>query len=364
MGNSKSKVKVAIVGAAGFVGIELVNQLQFVDEFEVFAVTRDNGSFLLGDKKVCLLKLEEVNKLGPFDFVINLAYPTSLEPHFYPEVNLQILDTIKSLVSIDTKIIQVSTQAVFGYAMDKAVSINRVKEHRDFAYIETKIEMENLLHKAFPTNDLSIVRLGNVIGAGSGGWTASVLNRLLFGKYVGVEGVNGYGNMTDVVNVADYLIFLMKNMPSGKNIFHLAEFSNVKWNYVVSLMAGELKVQPLLSDKMPNIGNSLKQEVKQTIDFPSYGNIYRKLMAHRIGGSYLRSLVRVMGRGQFSKVKKGELRCLPATASLDSGDVTFLTVITAEKEFKSVVLANWQPQFSFEQSWQNVRKWMSDVGYL
>jgi hypothetical protein len=55
---------------------------------------------------------------------------------------------------------------------------------------------------------------------------------------------------------------------------------------------------------------------------------------------------------------------LPATASLDSGDVTFLTVITAEKEFKSVVLANWQPQFSFEQSWQNVRKWMSDVGYL
>lgn len=364
MQNNIYKSKVAIVGAAGFVGIELVNQIQFLEEFEVFAITRDNGSFLLEGKKVQIISINDATKYGPFDFVINLAYPTSLEPHFYPEVNLQILDSVKRLVSLNTKLIQVSTQAVFGYEMDKPISSSFVKMHRDFAYIESKIEMENLFLKSFSNNDITIVRLGNVWGAGSGGWTAAILNRLLFGKYVGVEGLNGYANMTDVINVADYLIFLLKNMPSGKSISHLAEFSNMKWNDIVFLMANELKVKPIMSDKLPEIGNSLIFELKKTISFPSYGDIYRKLMAHRIGGSYLRQLVRILGRGKFSKLKKGEIRILPANASLDSDDTTFLTVITAKEQFNSDTISGWTPKILFEKSWDNIKTWMYEVGYL
>jgi hypothetical protein len=167
-----------------------------------------------------------------------------------------------------------------------------------------------------------------------------------------------------VINVADYLIFLLKNMPSGKSISHLAEFSNMKWNDIVFLMANELKVKPIMSDKLPEIGNSLIFELKKTISFPSYGDIYRKLMAHRIGGSYLRQLVRILGRGKFSKLKKGEIRILPANASLDSDDTTFLTVITAKEQFNSDTISGWTPKILFEKSWDNIKTWMYEVGYL
>jgi nucleoside-diphosphate-sugar epimerase len=356
--------KIIIVGAAGYVGIELVNQLQDVEGYELFAFTRDNGSFLLEGKKIKRLKEEQIANAAPFDIVVNLAYPTVSQPVLFPEANANILNTLTKLVTANTRIIHVSTQAVFGFGMDKPVAADFIKDRRDFPYIEAKISMENKIKKAFPLNDLFIIRLGNVWGPGSGTWTAAVADKLLFGQYVAIEGKDGYANITDVKNVASYISHLIKKSNlTGTHIYHLSEFSDIKWSRIIDLMAKELNVEPVYASVSTNYPLNLKDDLTKVLKFPSVGHLYRELVWGRISGSYLRGLVRFLGTAKFQKIKKTEKRNLPQTQELSKTELTHLDVVSADKQFKSVLTDDWVPVLNFEQSWGLVKSWMKNVGY-
>lgn len=357
--------KVVIVGAAGYVGIELVTQLETLGEYELFAFTRENGSFLLDGKKVTMLREQDIKPSDQYDVVVNLAYPTVPSAVLFPSVNKSILNSVKKLVSDQTKIIHVSTQAVFGFGMDKPVRPDFLQDRRDFPYIEAKLAMENLMKKTFPSNNLSIVRLGNVWGPGAGTWTGALADKLLFGQYVAVEGKDGYSNITDVKNVASYLVHLIKDTSvTGTNIYHLSEFSSIKWSEIISLMSRELNVEPVYTQLDPEYALKLKNDVSKVLKFPSVGNIYRELVWGRFSGSYLRGLVRVLSIERFNKIKKVEKIGLPQTQSLNRSELTHLIVTSSDKEFKSVLEKNWKPMINFEQSWQYVKEWMQEVGYI
>jgi nucleoside-diphosphate-sugar epimerase len=356
--------KVVIVGAAGYVGIELVDQLQQLNDYDLYAFTRDNGDFLLEGKKISRLRDEEISKIAPFDIVINLAYPTVSQPILFPAVNKSIFNTLKKLISSGTRIIHVSTQAVFGFGMDRPIVVDFIKSQRDFPYIEAKVSMENMLKKAFPLNELSIIRLGNVWGPGAGVWTGALANKLLFGQYVAMEAKNGFANITDVKNVASYIIHLVKkNDHKGIHIYHLAEFSYIKWFDIIDLMAKELNVEPVYAQVSTNYPLKLKDDLTKVLKRPSVGNLYRGLVWGRISGSYLRDLVRFLGAEKFQKLKKTEKRSLPQTQHLSDTELTHLDVVSSDKEFKTVVVADWVPLINFEQSWSLVKEWMKDVGY-
>ena len=356
--------KIVIVGAAGYVGIELVSQLQDLAEYDLFAFTRDNGSFLLEGKKINILNEENIAANGPFETVINLAYPTVSQPTLFPSVNESILNTMKKLISKETNIIHVSTQAVFGFGMDREVVADFIKERRDFPYVEAKLSMEHMVKKEFPSNNLSIVRLGNVWGPGAGVWTGAVADKLLFGQFVAVEGEDGYANITDVKNVASYLTYLTSNVPKGTHIYHLAEFSHLKWSDLIGMMAKELHVEPVYAQIKPYYSLKIGTELSKIFKIPSIGDTYRELIWERFVGSFLRSMVRLMGTKRYQNMQKNETKSLPQTQTLTKTELTHLIVVSSPIEFKTVTEKGWTPLINFDESWQLVKSWMADVGYI
>lgn len=354
--------KIAIVGAAGFVGTELVTQLQNNKNYELYAVTRDNGNFLLGEKNIKLIKQAEIDGNKPFDVVINLAYPTVQTTALFPDINKNILRTLQKLCDVNTKLIHVSTQAVFGFGMEQPVVNKIIPMRRDYPYIEAKLSMEHMVKKHFP-NNTSIVRLGNVWGEGSAVWTASIAERLLFGKYVGVEGKDGFANITDVKNVASYLSYLAaKEGDKGFNIYHLAEFSNLKWSDIINKFAVAMNIQPILSDREPTPPKSFKSELVGLTKM-AIGDTWARMNSLRLSNSYVQSATRLYGVEKVRVLKQKRDRPLPKLAVLDNEDNTFLTVLTSKVEFKTVVDKGWTPALTFEKSWDMVQTWLGQVGY-
>lgn len=357
--------KIAILGAAGFVGIELISQLERDYKFDLYAITRDNGTILLGDKKVRILNEADIDKDLFFDVVVNLAYPTSNILHSFPRANKSILKILQKIVKPNTKLIHISSQAVFGFGMDEKIKLDFLNNRRDYAYVEAKLEMENLINRTFHNNNVAILRLGNVWGAGSGSWTGSIIERLLFGQFVAVEGMDGYSNLTDVKNAAAYIIYLIKaESLKGINIYHLAEFSHIKWSQIIDLISFQLNVKPVLSDVVPVYATSLKKDILANISLPKVGNTYRKLVWGRKTGSYLRSVVRTLGAGKFATIKRTETKSLPKTSLLSNADSIFLTIVSTNVEFKNEILDGFVPLVNFQESWENVKDWMVFAGFI
>jgi hypothetical protein len=296
--------------------------------------------------------------------VVNLAYPTSGLPHYYPARNREILEQIKSLVGPASRLIHVSTQAVFGFAMDRPVIVGPVAMARDYAYIEAKIELENHILREFGKQSVQIVRLGNVWGPGSAAWTVPLVNKVLFGEPVGVMGIDGYCNATDVANAASYLVHLMaRDDLQGVGIFHLAEFSGHRWSAWIQRIEEALGQEAMYEPNLPVCPDSLKQDVLKVIAPMRPGPLYRKLIWGRFSGSWLRSLVRALGEERFSKIKNRSATSLPAGYSLSPGDELFLTILSARKKFETVVLDDWTPPVDFEESWTRVERWIGSAGY-
>lgn len=355
--------RIAIIGAAGYVGMELARQL-YGSTYEVNAIVRENGRMLLADSGFNLISPSTLHEVGKVDLVVNLAYPTTGAPHQYPVRNREILDTIKSLMGPSSRLIHVSTQAVFGFGMERPVVVGPVKPVRDYAYIEAKIELENLILHEFYKQSVQIVRLGNVWGPGSGAWTVPMVNKILFGEPVGVLGIDGFCNVTDVANAASYLAHLIaKDDLGGVVFFHLAEMSEYRWSSWVERIEETLGQDAVYETHLPPYAANLTQDVRKAVVPIMPGSLYRKLVWGRYSGSWLRSLVRVLGDNCFAKIKNTSVKSIPNGYSLGTADEMFLTIVSARKRFETSVLKDWIPPVGFEESWSRIENWMGEAGY-
>lgn len=358
--------RVAIIGAAGYVGLELARQLQGVD-IEVNAIARENGRFLLRDLDLRLVSPNELRALGTMDVIVNLAYPTSGSTVSYPTRNQEILDQISVLKGPSARLIHVSTQAVFGLALDRPIVVGPVAQVRDFPYVEAKIQIENLLVKQFATHDIEIVRLGNVWGPGSGTWTVPLVNNVLFGAPVGIEGVDGYCNATDVANAASYLAHLVgRDDLRGIRFHHLAEMSSHRWSKWIDRIESALGQEAVREARTGMGAVNLRQEVRQAISPVMPSALYRNFLSGRLSGSWLRTLSRAMGEERFEAIKSGMKRSvntLPAGRSLGPDEQRFLEILSCQTQFKTCVLDGWHAPMDFETSWSQIERWMADAGY-
>jgi nucleoside-diphosphate-sugar epimerase len=355
--------RVAIIGAAGYVGLELARQLRGSD-FDISAVTRENGKFLLRESGFDIIAPKDIRSLGTVDIVVNLAYPTSGPPQHYPDKNKEILGQIKTIMGPASRLIHASTQAVFGYSLDRPMVTRPVAMVRDYAYIEAKIELENLLIKNFPSQSIQIVRLGNVWGPGSGAWTAPMVHKILFGEPVGIKGADGYCNATDVANTASYLSFLINSDElHGISFYHLAELSAHRWSAWTDRIEKALGQDSVQLPDLPLNPYSLGQEVRQALSPVMPGPLYRNLVWSRISGSRLRTLTRGIGDQRFESIKRRAAKTLPSGYSLGEAEKTFLSIISCQTQFHTDVLDKWTPPVNFEQSWSRVEDWMSAAGY-
>ncbi len=357
--------RIAIVGAAGYVGLELARQLRDFD-FEVNAVARENGVFLLRDAEVRLVAPNDLASLGTVDVVVNLAYPTG-QPQQFPAKNREILGQIDALMGSGSRLIHVSTQAVFGLALDRPITVGPVDQVRDYPYVEAKVELENLITSRFSGHSVQIVRLGNVWGPGSASWTVPLVNKVLFGEPVGVEGIDGFCNATDVANTASYLVHLIgREDIRGIRFHHLAEMSGHRWSEWIERIEGALGQRAVREPAMSLASHSLTDEVRQALSPVMPRALYRNLLGGRSSGSLLRSLARATGEDRFDRMKSGLKRSptvLPAGHSLGAADKMFLSILCSETQFTTCVVKEWQPPLDFEGSWSRVEQWMRTAGY-
>lgn len=286
---------VAVVGAAGYVGRELLHQLEEAG-VRVSAIVR-------GPRELCVdgnfhAACSDPNEMrGQFDTVVNLAYPTSGRPYTHATQTDAIVRTVKSLLTAGGTLIHVSTLAVFGLALDRSIHPGPVSGARDNVYVESKIAAERLFVKwqARAGLNLHIVRLGNVWGRASGAWALPVVQRLITGRPVGVVGAPAYSNTTDVANAASYLASLiaMGGRTAGVSYHHVAEFSDVRWHEWVAPVADALGVAPVRAAASalatPTSGRA---EIGGALSPLAPRSLYRALAAERISGSWLRSLIR------------------------------------------------------------------------
>lgn len=356
--------RVAIIGAAGYVGLELARQLRGAD-YAIDAVTRENGRFLLRSSGFNIVAPQDIASLGTVDVIVNLAYPNSGPVQYYPAKNKEILNQISSISGPNTRVIHVSTQAVFGFGFERPIVTGPIKMVRDYAYIEAKIELENLLVSQFRSSSIQIVRLGNIWGPGSPNWTAALVNKILFGEPVGIAGIDGYCNATDVANAASYLSLLIGvDEIRGAHFYHLAEMSPYRWSAWISKIEDALGQKAVYLPSLPHGPQNLKQEVQQALSAVTPGTLYRNLAGSRISGSGLRQLIRAMGEDRFSRAKKRFPKTLPSGYNVAAIEPIFLNVMSAQTRFETNVMTQWCPPVDFEESWVRVKTWMSNAGYV
>src|SRR6266566_6309529 len=138
--------RIAVIGGAGYVGLTLCAELRLRGH-DVTAVTRPNGRLLLERTGVRVASSDELERVGPVDVVVNLAYPNRGSIYEYPLRNRELLAMIRRLAD-GARVVHISTQAVFGFALEYPIVAGPVPERRDYLYIESKIQLERLLARA------------------------------------------------------------------------------------------------------------------------------------------------------------------------------------------------------------------------
>jgi nucleoside-diphosphate-sugar epimerase len=359
--HNPGKPSVAVVGAAGFVGRELLRRLQTLD-IKATAIVRGLAELSLdGDFHASCSDPASLRGEG-FDVVVNLAYPAGGARYAHTDQNAAIAQTVGGLLKEGGRLIQVSTLAVFGGALDRPTTVGPVSKVRDTTYVESKIEAEHLFTQQQEERGLllDIVRLGNVWGYASGTWALPVVQRLLTGRPLGVLGTPGYSNTTDVKNVADYLAFLIdaKGSENGIRYHHVAEFSRIRWSEWIDPIAEAMGVAPVYADPsalaMPASG---RQELAEAFAPISPRNMYQTLGAERITGSLTRTVVRNLPAPARSRLQSDDL-VFAAEPVLDREEQSFLAIMAGQREFAPSVDRAWSPVLNKEQSLQGVLLWL------
>lgn len=350
---------IVVIGGGGYLGQKLVDHL--IDRgHTVYVFVRKNADILVRNSKANVVK--DTLPEGGLDVVVNLAYPSGGKAFRAIRDNKAILETIQKLAGKDTRIIHTSSLAVFGFALEQEQSLSLLKKRRDYPYVELKLDMEYRLAKAFNKKNLDIVRLGNIWGPGSPHWTAALADKMLFGFPVLVEGEDGYSNIADVSNIASYIAFLAElPEPSSMTFHHLAGFSDIKWSFWINHFAELLKVEPVSYTSKTDYPTSGITELRDIFaSSRKRGRMLQGLWGSRFMGSYLRSFLATLPNFVVTYIDKKFNSGIGGNSSSD----LFCTIMSCPVRYKNVVDNRWQPELDAESSWQSVKLWAEEVGYL
>ncbi len=357
--------RILIIGAAGYVGQEIVKIL-IQENHHISVITNANGQILLDKYEIDIYDSESFQDIKDIDIIINLAYPKGVSPKVEMKRNNELFEMISHAIDADTKVIHVSTQAVFGYELEVPPHPGPVKSRLDHGYVTSKIYLENKLIDSLKNNELHILRLGNVWGPASPLWTVNLLNRVLLGDVVGVKGMDGYSNLTDVANVASYIRYLISYDTSKKLTFHhLAEFNDIKWSHWLELIGKKLQLDPFYLDYTPPPSKSIGKEVLSAISAASPMNIGKTLVRSHYSGSFIRGVLARSPGGLVDYLEKKNIKMnfFPNYYNVGLID-TFLKLMNCTNQFESVTVGSWVPEIDKEMSWSRVEQWIDQAGYL
>lgn len=344
---------IAVVGATGFVGRQLLQTLR-TESFRATAVVRGLPDLVAARDFHSVYNASTDEGVQRFDVVVNLAYPTSGPPYSYPKQNAAIFHSVERLVKDGGRLVHVSTQAVFGATLDLPVEVGPVSRRRDDPYVESKIDAEVHFTRLQARRGLAldVVRLGNVWGLGSGSWGVPLIQKLLTGRPVGIVGRGGFSNATDVANASSYLAFLtQERFEPGVRFHHLAEFSHVPWSEWVTATAEVMGVEPVYADPASLVP---PRPVSGAV---SIRGVYRNLAEGRVSGSWTRSGLRLLPDDLRAKLKGRGGSGFPVP-ELDHSERMYVQIMATAQEFKSSHAPGWSPPVSRKESLARFLDWL------
>ena len=298
--------------------------------------------------------------------VINLAYVRAASPHRAYRDNERLMRHVHE-AAIRTRcerVIHASTIAVFGFEpADSPTPVPAPVRPGDF-YIETKTRAEHLLVEQAKESgyQLSIVRIGNVVGPGSAAWTASLAQRLLEAKPL--LRTSGYSNATYVENIGAYLTHL-SNTPKTElarfgTYHHLTEFAHHSWDEFISAIEDTVGLKRVGVDSVRSASGARLSH--------SFGAALKQAYRGRLGGYARTVLSRLPMQEQldaaFTRVKEldapeGHLEGPRITPD----DALFLGILAGRVLIEPHTIPGWTPPVAFNTALERIADWLNASGY-
>jgi UDP-glucose 4-epimerase len=239
MNGSDAVKRIAVIGARGFIGNNLVNALK-KEDYDVID---------LPDVDICIL---ETLNLKDVDLVYHLAaYPlTNCKKNYHDCIKTNILGTINLMEAVKKykikRVIYSSASSVYGNPMSLPVHEDAQKTPLTL-YGVCKLASEQIIHYYFQDyfGTYGIFRFSNIYGPGQkNGLIPIVIGSILAGKEISIT---GDGTQTrDFVYVDDVVKILMKAIvhPLCCYTVNLGSGKNVSVNEVVNICAASLDRKP------------------------------------------------------------------------------------------------------------------------
>lgn len=360
---------VVVFGATSYLGQYVLDDL-LERGYRVFAVTRNPriSAILLHrwESRITVLAADQIASVGKAAAVFNLAYVKSELPHQVMRQNTRLMNNVhEATMQLNSpRLIHVSTQAVFGYEFDEPPMPVAATRRTGGAYIESKAHAESLAVglNADASYRLDIVRLGNIVGAGSPVWTANLAQRLREGRPVGVIDHDGYSNAAYAPNIASYLGHIADASASSLQevgrYHHFADLSARRWSEVIARYADSVGVAPILT-KAPAPERSPVRPVLARALKSAYGG--------PIGSIARRSLALVNADNMIDAAMFATNTALSASRGVDPFEVPadrdLLAILSSAYEFRSHVVPEWKPPIGGDDALDVMGRWIVEAGF-
>ncbi len=361
---------VVLFGATSYLGQYVLDDLLSRD-CRVVAVTRNPvvSEILLyrWNDRITVMSPDQLSTVGAAEAVVNLAYIKVERPHrVFRQNNLLIRRVHDAALNLGARrLVHVSTQAVFGYEFEEPPRPMRAVRRVGDSYIESKADAELLLEdlRSDAEYSLDIVRLGNIVGEGAPGWTASLAQRLVDGRPVGVTDRDGYSNAAFAPNIAAYLGFLATSPLGVQHVegiyHHFADLSELRWSEIIGRFAEAVGVSPVLATAAADAtGSSLRPAIAGTL---------KKLYTGPVGRVAKRSLARVESVDAIDAAIFATKTALGAGSEVDpfdlSRDSDLLAILSSEYEFRNHLAAGWTPPVNDVEAVDRMARWVVDAGF-
>lgn len=240
-------MKIALIGASGFVGTRLIDLLKNEPEkYELKNVDLLPSHFFneitsIGDVR----DQEQMNQmLKGFDLVVLLAAqhrddvsPTSL----YYDTNVGGMEkTLKAMeVNGVKRLVFFSSVAVYG--------LNKPNPKEDYSpkepfnhYGKSKLQAEQVAEKWFETHkdwNINIIRPTVIFGERNRGNVYNLLKQISSGKFLMVGKGDNCKSMAYVGNIVAFVKFMIDNVTEGYNVFNYIDKPDMTMNELVPLVS-------------------------------------------------------------------------------------------------------------------------------
>ncbi|HEV3472368.1 MAG TPA: NAD-dependent epimerase/dehydratase family protein [Actinomycetota bacterium] len=229
------------------------------------------------------------------------------------------------------------------------------------AYIESKVHAEKLFRRL--TGEIGVpavvVRLANVIGAGSPIFVAGIAQRIAEGRPVGYS--DGYSNATHVQNIAAYVGHLLRatdeDLKTHGPYHHMVELSDRRWSEIIGTIAEVVGRAPVYLDDPHAATRRAVRRTAMSLAKRAYktrlGGFARAAFALRPPPAFLTRITSAAA-GNDPVAQRG---------SLPPGDAQFLRILSLGVRMQPHTLAGWTPPVTFASAMEEITRWLHDAGY-